>query len=210
MIGVLNILRKVEKMHLNCHRGWNDSIRLEEHSIKEIALSPSVNGDSDWKIHLEMHPGDTMNQAREFHRNVNIRRLLMLKENGWEIAPNMHFSFGATNLVWSSVGMSLEEYLAYWKKENAALNQVKRAGFSELFAQLEKLKLISNEGKEKLKTEFLDTKRQTMNICPGVTIKYKWSRLKATEFDNRKVFVKEVENHIDSALSTWRSKNVDN
>jgi hypothetical protein len=202
----VSIMEELYEGQVEHHRGWKDSIRLEERSIKEIALSPSMNQDSSWEILLEMYPGDTMNQAREFHRNANIKHLLKLKESGWEIAPHMHYSFRASNLVWSSVGMSLEEYLAFWKKESETLNQVKRADFSKLFVQHEKLKLISKEDKEKLEAEFIETKRQTINICPGVKIKYKWPKLKATELDDRKMFVSDVKSHIDSALDSWLNK----
>lgn len=199
----VSIMEELYPGKIEHHRGWKDSIRLEERSIKEIALSPNINKDGDWEILLEMYPGDTMNQAREFHRTVDVKRLLKLRESGWEVAPHMHFSFRASNLVWSNVGISLEEYLAYWKKESATLNQVKRADFQKLFGKYEKLQLILKEDKDKLEKEFLGTKRQTVNICPGVKMKYKWSKLKATAFDDKKLFVNEVKSHIDSGLGTW-------
>ena len=109
----------------------------------------------------------------------------------------------ASNLVWSTIGLSLEEYLERWKKKSATLNKIKRADFAKLFEQYEKLKLISKNDYDKLDSEFLKTKRQTLNVCPAVKMTYAWPKVKAIELDDRKMFVADVKNNIENALIAW-------
>lgn len=107
------------------HRGWKYHIVLDMEAVKQIALSPSFEGD-EWHIVLEMYPGDTMNQARSFYGNVDKERFFSLLHKGWEIKPNMHFSFRASNLVCTDVKIGIREYVEYWIKSIGFLSQISR------------------------------------------------------------------------------------
>ena len=200
----VNVLEGLFPNKIKYHRGWQkDSARIEEAAVREIALSPYGKG-RDWKIVLEIYPGDTMSQARHLYTGLNVESLLTLRNTIWDVKPNLHFSFRAKNLVWAETGLSTREYLLYWKKRIDGLSQVKRKDFNRLFDEFRKDKLVSSKDKIKLKEEFLKTKRQTMNICPGIQMKYEWSKPLAIEFDKRGQFSASVKAKIEQAFAVLK------
>ena len=72
-------------------------------------------GEGPWEIKLNFAPGDTMAQAREFWPKVDAKRLLELKDKGWLLEPNLHFSFIQTHLHWASTKLAVNEYIELWK-----------------------------------------------------------------------------------------------
>lgn len=65
------------------HRGWHYSIRLSSKpGVKEVSLHPNNDGDSPWPIQLDIHPGDTMNQARALFSSIDVQSLTKLESNG--------------------------------------------------------------------------------------------------------------------------------
>jgi len=51
---------------------------------------------------------------------------------------------------------------------------------------------------------FTQSKRQTLNVCPGVRLRFSWQLAKAERLDSREAFLTEIREKIDEVLSAWR------
>ena len=125
-----------------------------------------------------------------------------LQEKGWKIVPDLHLSFMAANIA-TRTKKSLEEYILYWQTEKRLISQVQRNNFITLFQKLKDENLISEEDIPKLEEKFINSKRLTLNICPGLALYYYWSKPKAIELDSQNRFEEEVRFRIQEAIVTW-------
>lgn len=196
------IMEQINMGEVKYHIGWKDYICVNMDSIKQIALSSNFENE-EWNIWLEMHPGDTMNQARCFYRNLNSSKFLGLKSKGWDLSPNMHFSFRASNLVWTNTNISIENYVRYWEDNVDSLGQVCNTEFTEYFKRLESEGMLSTEDWDLLNKNIINTNMQRINVCPGMNIFYWWTKKEATELDNGTKFIDIVKHKIAEAIETW-------
>ncbi len=192
------------------HTGWKYCIEIPTGPVHKIALSPNKIKDKDWEIEFVMNPGDTMNQARKFFSSVVKEKFLALKEKGWSISPNLHFAYISTNLVWARSKLGLEEYLQHWLEHRDDIHQIKRDDssdshvFHDFFYKLLADKLITESDIKKLEDEFSATRRNSINICPGISMRFSWSKNKAQEIDSKKgAFCKAIRDKIKEAMETW-------
>lgn len=190
------------------HRGWKDYIACEMDSAKQIALSPLF-FNNQWFIKLEAFPGDTMSQARILYCNINkeyLFKLIASDPEGWTLEPNMHFSFQASNLVWTHVSISIEDYIDYWIKNIENLRQIARSEFDTYFKQLEQIGLISNEDWDNINNKIINTNMQKINVCPGLGISYEWDINKAIELDRGTGFIDAFKQRFKEATAVWDNK----
>jgi hypothetical protein len=202
----MEIMEKAGFGPVEYHRGWHYSTRLlEKPGIKEVALHPSSNSEEPWPIQLHLHPGDTMNQARDLFSSIKVDRVENLRERGWLIQPNFHVSFRSSNLYWCDSGVPLSDYLQYWVEEvgNKRLRQIARAEWNGYFAILAERGIISNQDAQKMEALLLPTAMSSVNICPGVTFQYTWSREDAIYLEGKGLFVQEYSDRVKDVLRVW-------
>jgi hypothetical protein len=185
-----------------CHRGWNHYIAFDNEAVKQIALYPLCDGEI-WSIDLLLYPGDTLNQARRLYDNMQKDRLYMLLDLGWDIKPNMHFSFRASNLVWTHVAIDIKQYIDYWMRDKCALKQLNRDEFASYFSNLERDGIISLDDWEYINSKIINTKMKNINVCPGIELSYKWTKKKAIDLDNSNKFIAEFKDKLFEAIKTW-------
>ena len=197
----ISVMEKIAPGKVKYHRGWKGFIEIEG-PVRTIDLYPEVFENGEWRIVLAMYPGATMTQAREFLNKLRKKEFLGLQEKGWKIVPDLHLSFRATNIA-TRTKKSLEEYILYWQTEKRLISQVHRSNFITLFQELKDKNLISEEDIPKLEEQFINSKRQTLNICPGLALYYSWSKPKAIELDSQDRFEEELRFRIQEAIVTW-------
>ena len=185
------------------HCGWKDYIAIDREEIKMIALSPCDDG-NEWSIKLEMYPGDTMRQARNLYNNIHKDKLTSLEKNGWTINPNMHFSFQASNLVWTNVKIDIYKYVDYWINNKDSLNQVQRNDFQSFFSKMKNEGMISDNDWEGINNNIINTKMQTINVCPGIGLIYEWPKKNAIDLDKGDRFVDVFKEKVKEAMDSWR------
>jgi len=158
-----------------------------------------------WPIHLDMHPGDTMGQARALYRTIDPAALLGLVENGWSVAPNFHIAFMSSNLYWGQTDLPLEEYVEYWKNQVATegLAQVPREQWEGYFGTLLSQRIISGRDVDGINELVTPTAMSTLNICPGISIRYSWAREDAIKLDDGDLFLNEFLKRVNDVLNVW-------
>ena len=188
------------------HRAWHEYIEIaDKPGIKEITIFPKLIGDKtdEWQIHLELHPGDTMNQAKSLFKTLDMNKFKKLKENGWIIKSNLHFSFRSSNLIWTESNCSLDQYNHYWKNKISELKQIKREEFENYFNELKNDNMITSDDLEEIQSKIFEKKHPNINICPGVSFRFIWEKNTAVTLDDKTRFVKDAKRNITDCLYTW-------
>lgn len=202
----IEIMKQTKLGSVDYHRGWHHYIELNDKpGIKMVALYPEVKSEENWVINLEFDPGDTMVQSRKFYKNLDIERLVNLREDGWCIKPNLHFSYRSSNLVWTQVEIILKEYLEYWKsivlKDN--LKQVEREDWHKYFSELNEKGMLNEHDLKKINDKIITTNMNVIYVCPGIELDYVWEKNEAILMDNRDQFKNEIVSKIETALDIW-------
>jgi hypothetical protein len=131
---------------------------------------------------------------------------LALEEKGWNIVPNLHFAFITTHLYWAKgTKMSPREYFESWSGDDE-IGQIHRNkhDFQLYFQQLQDDGQISQADFIELAGIFTNTKKQTINTCPGFRVSFSWSKAEAEQADvQRGRFAEVVRFRMLEALATW-------
>ena len=160
-------------------RGLSYYIQTDYPEIERIGLGSNLEGD---EIILGLCFGDSQRQASALYKsNPNIGHLHNTK---WRVSPNFHVSFKDSNLVRFESEAS-EHYLQFWKDNVEKIHQQKRGGVKEYFEWLVDNNVVkmTKDAKEQLDEKFYNTKRQTLNICPGFAIDFTFNISEEEELD---------------------------
>lgn len=196
---------KGQKNQVHYHRGWKHYIESGENTIRKIALDANET-DKELTIDLWLYVGDTMSAAREFYEMMDIERFLALRDKGFQLNKNFHISAISTNLLYLDGSVTLEEYIYYWKEEYPTLKQVQRgeneSGFKKHFKMLEDNKIIDSSAHRQIEKKIYHTKRSSLNICPGLGIKYSWKLEDAINLDENNKFKKDFEEKLQMVFDS--------
>ena len=200
------IMRKIDPTE-----AWHRSssfIPVESSSFKRIYLQADAEQEDarSWWITLGIWPGDTMTQAREFWPRVDAERLLKLQDKGWELCPNLHFSFAQTHLYWANTPLAVNEYIEFWKSGEMEIESLYRddtGSYRHNWDCLVAISLISPDDVEPLEEKTTKKKYPQISMSPGLSISYTWSAKQAAQFDRDGTFVREVKERIREVTETW-------
>lgn len=166
-----------------------------------IVVSAEESNDT-WAIDLALHPGDTVTQARSLYSQVEIDELLALTGD-WDCSTNLHFAHMSKNLMYPSPKVSLKEYLEFWQEHQEWIRRVKEEQFGDLLDLLENNGLLTETDREEFGSEFFETNRSTVNVCPGLGLHHRWERLRALDLDDHDRFTEEIDERVREAVRTW-------
>ena len=180
-----NLLKAIssDENLVKCHHGRSLSyyIQTPYREVERICLGLSGEGNES-SITFGLCFGDSQRQASSFYKsNPNISHLQNTK---WRVFPNFHVAFMTSNLVRFESDDS-EHYLQFWKDNVEEIHQQKKEDVPKYLQWLVDEKVINRpkEAEEKLKKMFYDTAMQTLNICPGFEINFKFNISEAEELD---------------------------
>ena len=200
------ILREIDPTE-----AWHESspfIPVEFSSFKRIYLRADAEQEDarSWWITLELWPGDTMTQAKEFWQKVDAERLLELRDRGWSLKPNLHFSFMATHLYRANTSLTVDEYIELWKSgemEIVSLYRDDAGSYRHNWDCLVAKGLISPDDIEPLEEVTTRTNRDRISMSPGLGISYTWLAKQAAQLDRDGALVDEVKERIREVTETW-------
>ena len=183
-------------------RQWGPYIRVLELEAAKVVFVSAQERNGTWEIDLALHPGDTVSQARSLYSRVEVEKLLALTEE-WGCSTNLHFAHMSKNLVYPSPKVSLRRYLEFWQEHQDWIRQVKEEQFDELLDLLERNGLLRETDRDDFETKFKETDRSTVNVCPGVSLHYRWGRSAALDLDDSGRLVEEVDERVRDAVRAW-------
>lgn len=200
------IMEEIAHGRVKHHEKWKDIIRCNGAAAEEIAVYADCDENS-WQLILEINPGDTIAQARKLYPNVDDGKLLGLTQSGWTVRPNFHLAHIQKDRLWTHTSMSTEQYVSFWKGNASSIRQIKivAAGvFPAIVDKWAELGLLVEEDKKKIEDNFTKSNRKKVNVCPGLSIQYRWDAAEAVRLDSRKKLTEKIKEKIQEALSTWK------
>ena len=155
------------------------------------------------QLQLSCYYGESMSSARMFYRqNLDF---YTLREEGWQISSNFHFAFVNSNLIWIEApeDVPVEDYVNYWQNHPNQIRQLKRDEVVDYIRELEQNQIISmtNETWQEYQRAFDDTRRSTLNPCPGLGALYFIPMSDAESLDRRGEFEGKIRGLITQALA---------
>jgi hypothetical protein len=158
----------------------------------------------DDSIAVRIYPGATVRQARKFFERASKQEFFGLESKGWEIHPDLGFCFISWGRsAYAKKKPNREQYFDYWASEE--IRQIRREdnGFEDLSQRLRAHRLIDARGQNIIKKNFIKTKRDFMNVCPGFDLIFAWRRAEANRLDRDRRLVEAVRDRANEALRTW-------
>jgi len=204
------ILESIAPERVKYQRDWPSwYIELVPHyPTKMCGLYPKQTDDKVSGIELAMYPGDTMNQARTLFKYLagnGDDRLLNLRNLGYTVKPNFHFSFIRRGLGHGvNTALSLTEYLHYWMPPRT-IDQIlpNNRGFESQLRHFVDSRLIAEEDVPKICAQSADLGANVLNVIPGVQILFTWTLADAAAMDRLGSMVNEVRQRANEILATW-------
>lgn len=180
-------------------QGWGWFIHVPSgRSATHVALIPRRRGTALYLM-IEIDPGDTTNQARALYDGVSRDEIAALAKVGWTVEPNFHFMHVTKNLFWTKCQLSFEEYWAFWSTHKDWIRQWRRDQFEDLFQDLVRAGLAAADDRAGFDRHVLNTGRTTINVCPGLTLRWWLPIEEAATLDQRGVLEGAVRRAIESA-----------
>ena len=199
------ILRKIDP-----NQAWHGSSPIisvdKAYAFKQIWLmAEEQDGRDSWQITLNLWPGDTMSQAREFWKKVDTDKLLALQKKGWRLKRNLHFSFAGTHLYWADTKLPEGDYIKFWKSDMMKIDTLYRESdsFRTHWNRLVEQSLISDDDVEPLEKVSTQTRRDRIFMSPGLGVCYTWRAKKAGQLDREGIFIDDVKKKIREATECW-------
>jgi len=177
--------------------GIVEEVDLESRSTSDVSKS--------WELCVNLWPADTVTQARAFYEKVNRGKLLKLLEKGWDIRPNLHFSYMSTHLVWSFFKTPIEEYLDIWMEKKYGYGQLLLEGenLSNLQQSFVSMGLLGETVIEELETKFAQTARNHINVIPGLHMTYRIDQEISMEWERADSLESNLIAIMNDGLSPW-------
>jgi hypothetical protein len=187
--------------------GMADPLQLPNGPAALVFLKPlqDAGGGEILTVELRLWPGDTMRQARSLHSALDRNALSSLEASDWTVEPNPHFAFMASNYCWWRSDLSLDEYLRYWSDDLTRIRQLRR-GEDDFASELEPLLtdgMLTEEELGCFRKHFIDTRRATANLCPGLHLAKVWRLEEAEALDDEGRLGSAVLDQLKMALACW-------
>ena len=104
----------------------------------------------------------------------------------YEKELSFHFAFRSDNVFRSTnINLKVKDYIDYWVNNINDIKQIKRKDFESYYKQLIKDNIVDKNSKKEFISLVGGKGWQTLNTCPGITIKYYWTKSQAKKLDNK-------------------------
>jgi hypothetical protein len=151
------------------------------------------------ELALRLYPGDTLEQARLLYADRDrCRRMLALRERGWEVEPNFHFGFMTRGLTWTRSRLTADEYVDYWIDRIEATTAIPRADWDAELRHLTEAGVFDPDDMSQFHDDFGDTARTSASPRPGLALTYRFAAADGL----RPGFTQELRGAVWEALTT--------
>jgi hypothetical protein len=126
-------------------------------------------------VTLALYPGDTLTQARALYADPDrVQGLLGLREEAWQLRPNFHFGFMEKGFNWTTSGLEVEAYTAYWMERIHHLRAYPRDDWDAELARLIADGVFSPQDEAQFNADFRNTNRTEAVPRPAVAVSSSW------------------------------------
>ena len=151
-------------------------------------------------LKVNLWPADTVRQARRFYEEVD--RIAFLGLEGWEVGPNLHFSFMNKHLIWAETTWAVARYFDYFAN-GEMYGQMNEAALVPLAEEWEDGGLVTREDRSEIEGQFNSTNRETLNVIPGFSVSRVWNLNAVIELEERGELQADIINALTTPLKSW-------
>ena len=172
---------------------------------QELHVSAERGGHGDtWRLRLSLWPGDTTDQARRFFGSIDWPKFAALREDGWSIVPNLHFSFMSSQLVWASSSWPIEQFYEHFKdSRHFGQRRAEEDALRPLLNEWLSEGLIARTDLNALEQHFLGTRRSHVNIIPGFHVYREWAAQSVIDAESSGELTELLLKSLAIPLATW-------
>jgi hypothetical protein len=105
------------------------------------------------------------------------------------------------------------DYIPFWQKNRDLIHQMPcgpesevREVFKKYVDLLARVGIISEDEKPAIFKVTVDSKHPKINVCPGLSLFYRWELSNAVDLDRRDLFVDDVRARLQEAFDAWGQK----
>ena len=153
---------------------------------------------------MNLWPASTATQADHFCKSVTRENFLSLGNQGWEIVPNLNFSFSGTKLIWATTDWETHRYLEYFfSGERPYGRKFWDTLPPSLIGEWKCRGLISLEDREEIEYQRSGTNRQYLDINPEFSVSREWDLDTVIELEKRGELEACIIDALATPLATW-------
>jgi hypothetical protein len=160
------------------------------------------------EVRLELHPADTLTQAKAFYPRHNaqagVRKLGALPE--WEVRPNFHFGHFQRGYCWTCNECELDAYVALWVRRIRREEAVPRADWGRYWAWLESDGIACPRDRDEFDRHFTHSQRPNAVPRPGLTLSRRWSLRDVQPYALESEFEEQVRRSFGDALAAFAAR----
>lgn len=188
---------------LQTHRGWKNHVQAAG-ICEKIALSPVKNEHGTLGIRLDMHPGNTMRQARNLHKCIDIDRLFSYEEV-WTIRGDFHLTSSFGHVINCHAGMALDtaQYIHYWRKSPSKIKEFRQEEFHQVADWLRNDGILNEVHFKRFREQFIESNRTKLRVIPGLTLFKFWTLDEAIVLEAKGEFSGAISTTIQEMFSCW-------
>jgi hypothetical protein len=109
-----------------------------------------------------------------YARPERVERMLGLRSEGWELAPNFHFGFREKGLTWTKSRLGIDAYVHYWMGRIRSLKAFRREAWTTELARLVDDGVFDPDDVADFARDFTETRRQEATPRPGIRLTKTW------------------------------------
>jgi len=153
-------------------------------------------------------PGETdVTGNVPYAASIDVGKVRSLPAKGWSVRPNFHLAYRSSNLYWGETRMDVSDYIHYWTRRVSErdLRQIARDEWKRYLEEWEQDGIISPADVGKIQEDMQQTRRPTLNVCPGLSFRFTWDGEEAAAIDdsNESAFPGEVVAKVRDVMSCW-------
>ena len=192
-------------LQVAAHPGRPPYVSRPDTLAQELQLHAEADADLGWVIRQKIWPGDTVAQARTFFERVDPDRFFGLAGMGWQIFPNLHFSFMSSQLIPAKAAISAVDFYCLFQSgvESYGRRTTDPESLIPAIQGWIDHGLISEANRDDLRQKFLETRRQHINVIPGFQLCRTWPARDVVAADAAGELVPRLIESYRSALRTW-------
>ena len=151
-------------------------------------------------------PASTRGQADKFFESVSREDFLSLNEQGWNVAPNLNFSYNGTKLIWATTAWEASRYLDYFSSGERLYGRKHWCELLPLIEEWEAEGLVSLRDRQQIENVRDRTNREYLDINPEFSVSRKWELDTVIELEERETLETDIIERLATPLATWRER----
>ena len=191
-------------------RGWNH-LQRPNMIARGIYFDPVFEGEP-WRLRVALFPASTAGEADAFLEKIQRgdfqrEKFLALNEKGWNVTPNLNFSFfRGQKLGWVSSPCGTEKYLDYFFSGKRPYGKKYEGELPDCIDTWKRYDIIDSKGCEEINRIRVDSEgenRPYLVVNPEFMVYRDWDRDTVMRLEDQGELASHIKEALAAPLKTW-------